>query len=61
MRRYYPPARIPRGTHTLQFGLLDAEEQRQKVKSLLTAGIRERAVAHLTGLSIEQIRRMSAT
>ena len=59
MRRTYAP-RIPRGTHTQSFAWLDPEEQRQTGRRLLDSGVTETAVADLTGLSIEQVRRIAA-
>lgn len=59
MRRYYPP-KVPKGAHTQQFDWLTWEEKAQKVKKLLGSGYRESAVAHLTGLTLEQIRRIAA-
>jgi hypothetical protein len=59
VRRYYPP-KIPQGSHTRNFQLLNYEEKRDNVKRLLASGVRERAVALLTGLSIDDVRRMAA-
>lgn len=59
MRRYIPP-RVPEKSHLRYFGLLTEREQRESVKRLMASGQGEHYVAALTGLGVDQVRRMAA-
>jgi hypothetical protein len=58
MRRYIPP-QPPHKSHLRYFSLLTTEEQARSVKRLLGAHQSEHHVAELTGLSLEQVRRIA--
>lgn len=60
MRRYIPPA-PPHKSHLRYFNLLTFAEQSASVKRLLSSHQSEHHVATLTGLSVEQVRRIAGT
>jgi hypothetical protein len=53
--RHFSARRIPAGTHTRQFWQLTKEEQAERVKKLISSGLRAQAVSDLTGLKVEHI------
>jgi hypothetical protein len=57
MRRYIPP-QPPHKSHLRYFSLLTFAEQSAAVKRLVAAHQSEHHVAELTGLSVEQVRRI---
>jgi hypothetical protein len=58
MYRYIPPPRPPHKSHLRYFNLLTIAEQSASVKKLIAAHQNEQHVAELTGLSVEQVRRI---
>jgi hypothetical protein len=58
MYRYIPPPRPPHKSHLRYFNLLTFAEQAAQVKKMITAHQNEQHVAELTGLSVEQVRRI---
>lgn len=60
MRRYIP-SRIPLKSHLRYFNLLTAEEQAKSVKRLIQSGQGEHYVAALTGLAVDQVRRIAGS
>lgn len=58
MRRYIPP-QPPHKSHLRYFNLLTVDEQKASVKRLLASHQSEHHVASLTGLSVDQVRRMA--
>jgi hypothetical protein len=58
MRRYIPPPRPPKNSHTHYFDLLSAEDKAKSVKRLSASHLGDPEIAQLTGLSVEQVRRL---
>jgi hypothetical protein len=59
MKRYRAQ-KVPTGAHLRYFHLLNTEEQAQAVKRLIQSHQTDAHVAELTGLSVEQVRRIVA-